>query len=184
MSNNLKKSSDKKAMQQPAPQFQKNYSPTQDEDEVGMVTPDASSEKDYRDCRVQPALSENDRKKQPLNLHEDHEGSGITSQILNAAAGLPEDETLEDALIDLYLSVKIRSNEEIDTYNEDKLIKERTKLQQVSPFMILEYIKTSIEILMNMKMEDAQARRKQKRVENDGSDVESVMSGTDVDLAN
>ena len=37
---------------------------------------------------------------------------------------------------------------------------------------------------MNMKMEDAQARRKQKRAEASGSDVESVMSGTDVDLAN
>jgi hypothetical protein len=35
-----------------------------------------------------------------------------------------------------------------------------------------------------MKMEDAQARRKQKRAEASGSDVESVMSGTDVDLAN
>jgi hypothetical protein len=32
---------------------------------------------------------------------------------LNAAGGNPEDETLEDALIDLYLSVKIRSNEEV-----------------------------------------------------------------------
>jgi hypothetical protein len=37
---------------------------------------------------------------------------------------------------------------------------------------------------MNMKMEDAQARRKQKRADASGSDVESVMSGTDVDLAN
>lgn len=40
------------------------------------------------------------------------------------------------------------------------------KLQQVSPFQILEYIKTSIEILMNMKMEDA-ARKKGDKKEED-----------------
>ena len=31
------------------------------------------------------------------------------------------DETIDEALIDLYLSVKIRSNEEIDAYNEKVL---------------------------------------------------------------
>jgi hypothetical protein len=41
------------------------------------------------------------------------------------------------------------------------------KLQQVSPFQILEYIKTSIEILMNMKMEDAAARKKGDKKEVD-----------------
>lgn len=34
-------------------------------------------------------------------------------------------ETLEEALVDLYLSVKIRSNDEIDAYNEDILADER-----------------------------------------------------------
>lgn len=66
------------------------------------------------------------------------------------------DETLEEALIDLYLSVKIRSNEEIDAYNEKVLTEERERLQDTSPYTILEYIKTSIEILMNMKMEEHQ----------------------------
>jgi hypothetical protein len=75
------------------------------------------------------------------------------------------------------LSVKIRSNEEIDNYNEEKLVTERTKLQQVSPFMILEYIKTSIEILMNMKMEDAQTKKRPSKA--DQSDCESVMSGVE-----
>ena len=36
---------------------------------------------------------------------------------------------------------------------------------------------------MNMKMEDAQARRKAKR-ETGSSDVESVLSGGEVDVAN
>eukprot|EP00353_Schmidingerella_taraikaensis_P004595 CAMPEP_0185571040 /NCGR_PEP_ID=MMETSP0434-20130131/3112_1 /TAXON_ID=626734 ORGANISM="Favella taraikaensis, Strain Fe Narragansett Bay" /NCGR_SAMPLE_ID=MMETSP0434 /ASSEMBLY_ACC=CAM_ASM_000379 /LENGTH=59 /DNA_ID=CAMNT_0028186283 /DNA_START=165 /DNA_END=344 /DNA_ORIENTATION=- len=34
-------------------------------------------------------------------------------------------ETVEEALVDLYLSVKIRSNDEIDAYNEDILAEER-----------------------------------------------------------
>jgi len=42
---------------------------------------------------------------------------GLTSQTVQ--------ETLEEALVDLYLSVKIRSNEEIDAYNEDVLAEER-----------------------------------------------------------
>jgi len=75
------------------------------------------------------ALSENDRHNKIRKLTKsNNEGveneSGMTSQIL----GADEEENLEDALIDLYLSVKIRSNEEIDNYNEDKLVKERHKL--------------------------------------------------------
>ena len=35
---------------------------------------------------------------------------------------------LRNALIDLYLSVKIRTNDEIDTYNQDQLSVERTEL--------------------------------------------------------
>ena len=89
----------------------------------------------------------------------------------------------------MYLSVKIRSNEEIDAYNEDILQEERERLQETNPFTILEYIKTSIEILMNMKMEEHQDQvdknkksKKKKRGEGilgleDGvSDSESVLS--------
>lgn len=47
--------------------------------------------------------------------------------------------------------------------------------------MILEYIKTSIDILMNMKMEDAQARRKQKK--HDDDDAESVLSNNEIEVA-
>ena len=46
------------------------------------------------------------------------------------------------------------------------LSKERKKLRDVDSFTILDYIKTSIEILMNMKMEenelDNQKDKKQK----------------------
>jgi hypothetical protein len=71
----------------------------------------------------------------------------------------PEDQLLiiKSALIDLYLSVKIRTNEEIDIYDENQLAKERKKLEsqnKVDEMTLIEYIKLSIEILMNMKYED------------------------------
>eukprot|EP00347_Sterkiella_histriomuscorum_P023839 403333209 len=65
-----------------------------------------------------------------------------------------ENQKLIESLIDLYLSVKIRSNDEIDNYTEDMLSKERQKLRDTDAYTILDYIKTSIEILMNMKMEE------------------------------
>ena len=41
---------------------------------------------------------------------------------------------------------------------------ERDRLREVDPFTVLEYIKTSIEILMNMKMEEHEAEIKNKQV--------------------
>ena len=52
--------------------------------------------------------------------------------------------------------MKIRSNEEIDNYSEDLLSKERRKLRDVESTTLVEYIKTSIEILMNMRLEEYQ----------------------------
>lgn len=83
----------------------------------------------------------------------------------NNTQSIPIDETLEDAIIDLYLSVKIRSNDEvnfsvlikitqIDIYDETTLSAERQKLKDVDPFTVVEYIKASVEILMNMKNDD------------------------------
>ena len=65
--------------------------------------------------------------------------------------------SLRRALVDLFLSVKIRTNEEIDGYDKDKLSNERVRLhneQKICNLTLLEYIKTSIEILMNMKSEE------------------------------
>ena len=60
---------------------------------------------------------------------------------------------------------------------------ERERLTDTSPFTILEYIKTSIEILMNMKMEEHQdqmeknKKQKKKAKDKDGaSETESVIS--------
>ena len=72
--------------------------------------------------------------------------------------------SLRRALVDLFLSVKIRTNEEIDGYNKDKLADERVRLHnehKICNLTLVDYIKTSIEILMNMKSEEfIEANRK------------------------
>lgn len=63
-------------------------------------------------------------------------------------------EHLREAITDLYLDVKIRSSDEIDQYDTEQFEKEREKLSQLSLMNIIEYIKASIEILMNMKLDE------------------------------
>ena len=106
-----------------------------------------------------PTSSQFIRKENKMRLGRQFESQNMSNK---------EQESIEDALIDLYLSVKIRSNEEvsqfkllivflqIDAYNEEVLQEERERLKDTNSFTILEYIKTSIEILMNMKMEEHQ----------------------------
>ena len=69
---------------------------------------------------------------------------------------------IQEALIDLYLNVKVRSKEEINNYNEDDLIKERENLYITSPIDLINYIQTSVEILMNIKVEDYVVNKKEK----------------------
>ncbi|CDW72573.1 UNKNOWN [Stylonychia lemnae] len=60
---------------------------------------------------------------------------------------------VHNSLIELYLDVKVRSNEEIVNLNDDQLEREQQKLLEVDTLSLIEYIKTSIEILLNLKME-------------------------------
>jgi predicted Holliday junction resolvase-like endonuclease len=46
--------------------------------------------------------------------------------------------------------------------------KERKKLRDVDHFTILDYIKTSIEILMNMKMEETELDKEMNKKSNNG----------------
>eukprot|EP00831_Metopus_contortus_P040709 TRINITY_DN31892_c0_g1_i2.p1 TRINITY_DN31892_c0_g1~~TRINITY_DN31892_c0_g1_i2.p1 ORF type:complete len:347 (+),score=72.02 TRINITY_DN31892_c0_g1_i2:1-1041(+) len=62
---------------------------------------------------------------------------------------------LKEAIVDLYLNVKVRSQEEISKFNEKKYESEKSVLLDKDPLLILEYIKSSIEIIMNIKAEDA-----------------------------
>jgi len=53
-------------------------------------------------------------------------------------------------------------SEEIDQYNEDSLWKEKEHLlKEISPFDVIEYIKNSIEILLNMKDDDIEELREE-----------------------
>lgn len=61
---------------------------------------------------------------------------------------------LKEGVLELYLSVKIRSDEEIDNYNEEFFKDEKRQLRSVDGFTLIDYIKSSIEVLMNMKVEE------------------------------
>ncbi len=84
-------------------------------------------------------------------------------------ASKQELQAVRDAILDLYLDVKVRSNDEVSSVvsqcslmfdvqlnglDEHKLAEERRKLHSVDPKVIVDYIRTSIEILLNLKMED------------------------------
>jgi hypothetical protein len=68
---------------------------------------------------------------------------------------------IQEALIDLYLNVKVRSKDEISDYDEDDLLKERENLYMTSPLDLINYIQTSVEILMNIKVEDYLVHKKE-----------------------
>ena len=54
---------------------------------------------------------------------------------------LPESaSSLHEAIIELYLNVKVRSNEEINNYDESMFDKEKQKLRDLSPHTVLDYI--------------------------------------------
>jgi hypothetical protein len=58
------------------------------------------------------------------------------------------------AILELYLNVKIRSQEEIGQMTEDAMEKERSKLGTVDTVDLIDYIKQSVEILMHMRIEE------------------------------
>ena len=52
---------------------------------------------------------------------------------------------LREAVLELYLSVKIRSDEEIDEYNKDVFDKEKRELKDVDGYQLIDYIKSKSE---------------------------------------
>jgi len=63
-------------------------------------------------------------------------------------------DALREGILELYLSVKIRSDDEIDNYNEEFFKSEKRELLGIDGFALIDYIKQSIEMLMNMKVEE------------------------------
>jgi len=58
------------------------------------------------------------------------------------------------AITELYLNVKIRSQEEIAKMNEEAMDTEKSKLACIDTLDIIDYIKQSVEILMHMRMDE------------------------------
>jgi len=65
-----------------------------------------------------------------------------------------DDNQIKEAIIDLYLKVKIRSNDEIDAIEPQELTDERSRLRNLSSLTILAYIRTKFEDLMQLRMEE------------------------------
>lgn len=72
-------------------------------------------------------------------------------------------------LIDLYLSVKIRSEEDLEKVDAERLERERKELARASPLVLVDYIRASIEILLKLREE-----------RNSSSTYNSVQSGKEV----
>ena len=98
---------------------------------------------------------------------------------------------IKEAIIDLYLAIKIRSTDELDKINDDNLKDEKRKLMtSVDCFQILEYIRSSIEIIMNLKIDDLEKNEGKKREKEEDSDAnmsraaETSISGLSIESQN
>lgn len=58
------------------------------------------------------------------------------------------------AIIELYLNVKIRSQEEIQQMSDEAMEQEKINLNCVDTLDIIDYIKSSVEILMHMRIDE------------------------------
>ena len=62
--------------------------------------------------------------------------------------------TLEDSIVDLYLSVKLRKQDDMNNISQEDLTLERQNLKRINPITIIEYIKSTINSLINLKVEE------------------------------
>lgn len=58
------------------------------------------------------------------------------------------------------------------------MLQEREKLRELDPFTVIDYIKASVEILMNMKTEEPKPKKSQKSKNLNESDLISVKSSS------
>ena len=64
------------------------------------------------------------------------------------------------AIMELYLNVKIRSQDDIMGMTEDNMDRERKKLNMVDTLDLIDYIKQSVEILMHMRIDEFEVFKK------------------------
>lgn len=81
----------------------------------------------------------------------------------------PESITLEESIIELYLSVKIRKKEEIEKLTPEDLMNEKQNLKKMNLIHIVEYIKGAFEILINLKVEERFEQEKNKLIASQSS---------------
>lgn len=60
---------------------------------------------------------------------------------------------LREAILELFLSVKIRTDEEIDEYNKNIFLQEKKDMEKVNGFELVDLVKESVEKLMQMQQE-------------------------------
>lgn len=69
-------------------------------------------------------------------------------------------ENLEEAIVDLYLEIKLQTQDQ-DLDKEEYSI-EKEKLMSIDPFVVVEYIWSTIEILLKLKAEEIGEKMKSK----------------------
>lgn len=67
--------------------------------------------------------------------------------------------TIEDALIELYINIKIRDAEEVwlsqvNAFTDEMFNKEKEELKKISPFEILDKVQTTFTEIMNQTFSD------------------------------
>ena len=86
--------------------------------------------------------------------HKSHNENDVSEQ--RSESEFEEPANLTEAIINLYLSIKIRKEDE--ELNKSKIEEEKIHLLNVEPCLILEYIRKNFEILMNLKMEESKEK--------------------------
>ncbi len=81
----------------------------------------------------------------------------------------PRKRSLQEALVNLYLSVKVRNKDDVENYTKEQQTAEESALHGTDPFVIIEYVKSSIDILLNCQMEKAMQMAEAKREETNES---------------
>eukprot|EP00347_Sterkiella_histriomuscorum_P009306 403341710 len=65
---------------------------------------------------------------------------------------------LKDAVADLYLSIKQKTRDENESITEEEEKEEREIIKSLDPYIVIEYIKSSVDIILNLKFEEIEKR--------------------------
>ena len=85
---------------------------------------------------------------------------------------------LKCSIIDLYCAIKIRSTEELEKITDKELAEEKIKLLNLSGLTVLDYIRSSIEVIMSLRVEDLEAEFNKRNLferDSDSQDDASIL---------